>query len=82
MKFRKADAKRLTSAEAQRQGQITTLAFHLLGRDSAITFLNDRNARLGARPIDLAISGSEGCARIEEELRRLTIPQARESGGS
>jgi hypothetical protein len=72
MHFRKNDAPRLSPAEARRQGQITHLAFLLLGREPAMAFLNDDNARLGGRPLDLAMASEEGCANIEAELGRLT----------
>lgn len=72
MRFRKANAERLAPASARRQGDITSLAFVLLGRDPAIAFLNGENAALGARPLDLAIASESGCARVEAELRRMT----------
>ena len=73
MHFRKAQAPRISADEARRQGEITRLAFHLLGRERAIAFLNGANARLGGRPLDLATSSSEGCAGVEAELARLTL---------
>lgn len=80
MRFRKAHGERLAPASARRQGDITTLAFVLLGRDPAIAFLNGENAALGARPLDLAIASDTGCAEVEAELRRMTCretaPQA------
>jgi hypothetical protein len=72
MRFRKSNAARLAPASARRQGDITRLAFDLLGRDPAIAFLNGDNAALGARPLDLAIASEEGCAQVESELRRMT----------
>lgn len=80
MRFRRSTAERLAPASARRQGDITTLAFVLLGRDPAIAFLNGDNAALGARPLDLAIASDAGCAEVEAELRRMTCretaPQA------
>jgi hypothetical protein len=72
MRFRKSNGERLTPASARRQGDITTLAFVLLGRDPAIAFLNGDNEALGARPLDLAIASDTGCAEVEAELRRMT----------
>lgn len=72
MRFRKYDAHRLAPAEARRQGQITHLAFLLLGRERAMAFLNENNTRVGGRPLDLAIASEEGCVGIEAELGRLT----------
>ena len=54
-----------------RQGDITRLAFSLLGgRDGAMAFLNDANDELGGRPIDLAIASDEGFARVQQEIAR------------
>ncbi len=61
--FRKAGPK-LTPEAAARQGEVTTLAFKVLGRDSAITFLNGHHEELAARPIDLAVDSAEGAARV------------------
>jgi uncharacterized protein (DUF2384 family) len=71
MKFRKSGADRLDPASARRQGQATTLAFCVLGRDAAIAFLNSEHAGLGGRPIDLVVSSAEGCALVEAELERM-----------
>jgi hypothetical protein len=79
MNFRKANAERLSSASARRQGDITTLALTLLGREPAIAFLNGDNAELGARPLDLAIASEEGRARVEAALGRLTLRQPKEA---
>ena len=75
MRFRRSNAPRLDSESARRQGAITLLAFHLLGREGAIDFLNTENAELGARPLDLAIASAEGCASVEAALGRLTLRQ-------
>jgi uncharacterized protein (DUF2384 family) len=71
MRFRKANAQRLPPADARRQGEITQLAFLLLGREAAITFLNTDHAGLGGRPLDLAIASDEGRNTVEAELGRL-----------
>jgi hypothetical protein len=71
MRFRPAHGDRLPDASARRQGNITQLAFLVLGRDGAIAFLNAEHAVLGARPLDLAIASSEGYASVEAELGRL-----------
>lgn len=73
MNFRKAQAPRISQAEARRQGAITRLAFQLLGRERAISFLNGENASLGGRPLDLALSSDEGCAGVEAELARIAL---------
>jgi hypothetical protein len=73
MRLRTARQNRLPPDDAKRQGHITHLAFLLLGRDAAIEFLNADNFALGARPLDLAIASSDGCARVEAELGRLTF---------
>jgi uncharacterized protein (DUF2384 family) len=79
MKFRKANTERLTADSARRQGNITRLALTLLGRETAMDFLNSENASLGARPLDLAIASESGCASVEAELGRMTCRQRSDS---
>ena len=81
MRFRKSNAERLAPANARRQGDITRLAFVLLGREAAIEFLNSESAELGGRPLDLAIASESGCAVVEAELGRLTCRQAKPERG-
>ena len=76
MRYRKNSLPRLSPDEARRQGHITQLALKLLGRESAIAFLNGDNSRLGGRPLDLAMASEDGCAGVEEELGRLTAGSA------
>ena len=64
---------------ARRQGDITRLAFQLLGREQAIAFLNGANAELGARPLDLATASALGCASVEAALGRLAFQQPKEA---
>lgn len=57
---------------ARRQGDIARLAFLLLGgRDAAMEFLNNPDEALGARPIDLSVSGEEGHALVQRRIGRL-----------
>lgn len=56
---------------AVRQGEITRLAFLLLGRDQAIAFLNSDHPALGGRPLDLATVSDEGRDSVEAELGRM-----------
>jgi uncharacterized protein (DUF2384 family) len=79
MNFRKANQERLSSDSARRQGDITTLALTLLGREPAIAFLNGENAELGARPLDLAIASEEGRALVEAALGRMTLQPLKEA---
>ena len=79
MRFRRSNTPRLAPESARRQGEITLLAFHLLGREGAIDFLNSDNAELGARPLDLAIASAAGCASVEAVLGRLTLRQPKET---
>lgn len=79
MRFRRSNGPRLEAGSARRQGEITTLAFGLLGRDKAIEFLNGDNAELGARPLDVAISNAEGAAAVEALLRRVALTEAGKS---
>jgi uncharacterized protein (DUF2384 family) len=71
MRFRKTNAQRLPPEDAKRQGEITQLAFLLLGREAAIAFLNTAHAGLGGRPLDLAISSDAGRNSVEAELGRM-----------
>ena len=56
---------------AARQGEITRLAFLLLGREQAIDFLNSDHAGLGARPLALATASDSGRDSVEAELGRM-----------
>ena len=71
MRFRKSRAPRLDPMQARRQGEITQLAFLLLGREAAIAFLNTDNAELSGRPLDLATASDEGRNSVEAEIGRL-----------
>lgn len=63
------DAPRLTPEEADRQGRISRLAFERLREPKAVmAFLNTHNTVLDGRPLDLAITSSEGLARVEAAL--------------
>jgi hypothetical protein len=59
--------------QARRQGEITRLAFLLLGRERAIDFLNTDHAALGGRPLALATASAAGHASVEAELGRMTF---------
>jgi hypothetical protein len=64
------------SAPARRQGDITTIAFMLLGgKEPAMAFLNTVSNELGARPIDLAAESDEGLAKVNRIIHRLANPQ-------
>lgn len=71
MRFRKANVQRLPPDQAKRQGEITKLAFLLLGRETAIAFLNTAHVGLGARPLDLATASDAGRDRVEAEIGQL-----------
>jgi uncharacterized protein (DUF2384 family) len=72
MRFRRSGPK-LSPEGARRQGQVTHLAFLLLGgRDAAIEFLNNPNIRIGGRPIDVAIASAEGAALVTHTIERLS----------
>lgn len=56
--------------DARRQGDISQLAFLLLGgRDAAIAFLNAENDELGGRPIALATASAEGYEHVAATIR-------------
>lgn len=71
MRFRKPQVPRISPDQARRQGEITRLAFQLLGRERAIAFLNADNPTLGGRPLDLATASDEGRTTVEAELGRI-----------
>jgi hypothetical protein len=73
MHFRRSSRNlpRMPKDSAERQGNITRLAFSLLGgRDGAIAFLNGTDEELGGRPIDLATASADGYAGVERAIRR------------
>ncbi|URW76106.1 hypothetical protein M9980_02420 [Sphingomonas donggukensis] len=60
-KFRRHTTERVAPEIASRQGRIAGLAWQKLGgRDAAMAFLNDHDATLGARPLDVAIASDAG----------------------
>lgn len=62
----------LSAEAAQRQGQVTHLAFLALGgRDAALEFLNLPNSTLGGRPLDIAIASAEGAKKVTQVIRHL-----------
>ncbi|WP_241233664.1 antitoxin Xre/MbcA/ParS toxin-binding domain-containing protein [Altericroceibacterium xinjiangense] len=72
MSFRKTKAPKMAPDCARRQGEITRLAFLLLGREKAIAFLNTEHLGLGARPLDLATASAAGQASVEAELGQVS----------
>lgn len=71
MNFHKAGAERLSPERARRQFETTGLAIALLGPQLAIKFMNQTCDALGARPIDLALSSTEGRLKVEAELQKI-----------
>ena len=56
--------------DAQRQGDISQLAFLTMGgRDPAIAFLNTENPELGGRPLALATASAEGYEQVANAIR-------------
>lgn len=67
---RKAGPK-LSRDEARRQGDITNLAFTMLGgRAAAIGFLNEFHAELDGFPLTIAVSSSEGFELVQAAIQR------------
>lgn len=77
MSWRKRNQPRLPEDQARRQGEITRLAFLLLGREAAIGFLNTAHDGLGGRPLDLATASDEGRNSVEAEIGRLAYAPQR-----
>jgi len=71
--FRRAPKSKLSGDAAKRQGDITTLAFRLLGgRDSAIAYLNTERTEVGGRPLAVATESREGWLAVEADLQGMT----------
>ncbi len=70
---KRAKGNPLPGDQAARQGDITRLAFQILGRDEAIAFLNTDNPLLGGRPLELATQSAAGQRHVEAELTRLDL---------
>jgi hypothetical protein len=64
-------AVRMPAQTTDRQGRITHLAFTLLGREPALSFLNSHHEKLGAKPLDLAGDSASGYSAVQGEVRRL-----------
>jgi len=79
MRWQKSNRPRLAPDQAKRQGEITQLAFLLLGREPAIAFLNTAHSALGGRPLDLAIASDAGRNSVEAEIGRLAYVSPRDS---
>src|SRR3546814_17606571 len=78
--FRRSTEARLLPDQVGRQGQITHLAFRLLGREKAIAFPNAHHAYLGARPLALANAHAAGSVTVVSALRQnapTTRPETR-----
>jgi len=73
MRWRNSNRPRLEPERAKRQGDITRLAFLLLGREAAIAFLNTEHVGLGGRPLDLATASDQGRNSVEAELGQLAF---------
>jgi uncharacterized protein (DUF2384 family) len=68
-------APQLSQDRATRQGQVTHLAFSLLGgRDPAVAFLNTFSPTLGGRPLDVAMANDEGLTNVMSAIRLLAMP--------
>lgn len=60
----------LPREDAQRQGDISQLAFLTMGgRDPAIAFLNAENPDLGGRPLAIATASAEGYDQVAAAIR-------------
>jgi uncharacterized protein (DUF2384 family) len=71
MRFRRSGPA-LSAEAARRQGEVTHLAFLVLGgRDAAVEFLNLPDPRLGGRPLDIAVASAEGAAKVTQAIKRL-----------
>lgn len=78
-RFRRAQVgPKLTQDQSRRQSAVATLAWQMLdGRDEIAAFLNQHDAALGGRPLDLAVASDEGFARVETAMRARAAEQGR-----
>lgn len=70
---KKFDTPKLLPEALRRQGRITTHAFLALGREGALTFLNDHDAGCGGRPLEIATRSDEGMVRVERAVEALAL---------
>lgn len=71
----------LARDDAQRQGDISQLAFLTMGgRDPAIAFLNGENTELGGRPLALATASAAGYEQVATAIRAWTPDTVPASG--
>lgn len=67
--FKRKDAVFLSKEQAARQGRATRLACEtFFPAGAAMSFLNDFDTQLGARPIDLAVASAEGLLAVEQAI--------------
>jgi hypothetical protein len=64
----KFDTVRLAPDAVERQSKITMLAFHALGSQAAIAFLNSHSDALGGRPLDLAVASAGGFEAVSRQI--------------
>lgn len=68
--YRKSTTRPLSAEAARRQGEITNLAFSLLGgREAAMAFLNEPDDSVGGRPLEVATASPDGFERVESLIR-------------
>jgi uncharacterized protein (DUF2384 family) len=75
--WRKRHLPHLSPERARRQGEIAQLAFLVLGRETAIAFLNTNHEGLGGRPLDLATASDKGRNSVEAEIGRIAYASPR-----
>jgi len=64
---------------ARRQGEVANLAFLKLGgREGAMAFLNNYDADLEGRPLDIAVASQEGCWRVKRAILRLAALRSKD----
>ncbi|QDZ09239.1 DUF2384 domain-containing protein [Sphingomonas panacisoli] len=69
LRFRRSAARRLEPGVLARQSAIALLAFRAFdSREAARSFINDENAALGGRPIEIAGSSQVGFTVVSEAL--------------
>lgn len=67
--FKKNSVAFLSQEQVERQGRAARLACDTFPQaGAAMSFLNDFDAQLGGRPIDLAVASAEGLRAVEQAI--------------
>jgi hypothetical protein len=82
--FRKyAPPSSLSPEQCRRQTEVLRAACDkLFPRGTAIAFLNSHNAKLGGKPLQLALDSDDGLLRVEQLIARMSKAEAERGANS